>query len=337
MFHPTVTVVIPTLNAGPTLLECLGALSAQTRTDFEVLIVDNSGRSLVRSSEAGRLGACVIEAPENLGFGGAVNEGVRRSRAPFVAVLNDDAIVHPGWLAALLEAIESHPDAGSCASQVRLLGGDLLDSAGMLIAGDGSSKQRGHRQPPSRYPDLEEVLCPSGAAALYRRAMLDQVGWFDDRFFLYCEDTDLGLRAQRAGWKCLYVPQAVVEHHYSMTAGDASPLKAYYVERNRLLVAAKNFPARRLIAVPVFELRRYFWHLVAALGARGSAGRFRAGGGGVLELAYIAVRAHFAVVALAGHVWKQRRAIRARARLGAAEFSRLLRRYSITPREVAAQ
>ena len=89
----------------------------------------------------------------------------------------------------------------------------------------------------------EEVLLPSGSAALYRRAMLDEIGGFDDDFFLYCEDTDLGLRARWAGWKCLYVPGAVVEHHYSHSAGRASPLKAYYVERNRLFVLVKNFPA----------------------------------------------------------------------------------------------
>ena len=89
----------------------------------------------------------------------------------------------------------------------------------MLMAGDGSSKQRGHGRPPEDFPVAEEALFPSGSAALYRRAMLEEIGGFDAAFFLYCEDTDLGLRARWAGWKCLYVPEAVVEHHYSHSAG----------------------------------------------------------------------------------------------------------------------
>src|ERR1700733_963755 len=117
---------------------------------------------------------------------------------------------------------------------VRLMESGQIDSAGMLICGDGSSKQRGHLEPPEKYLAPAEVLLPSGSAALYRRAMLDEIGGFDEGFFLYCEDQDLGLRAQWAGWKCLYAPRAVVDHHYSHTAGRATPLKAYYVERNRL-------------------------------------------------------------------------------------------------------
>jgi GT2 family glycosyltransferase len=124
-------------------------------------------------------------------------------------------------------------------------------------AGDGSSKQRGHGRPPKFFPVAEEVLFPSGSAALYRRAMLEQIGGFDEDFFLYCEDTDLGLRARWAGWRCLYAPEAVVEHHYSHSAGRASRLKAYYVERNRLFVLAKNFPARMLAAAPFVSLARY--------------------------------------------------------------------------------
>ena len=97
--------------------------------------------------------------------------------------------------------------------------------------------------------------------------MLERIGLFDEMYFLYCEDTDLGLRARWAGWECLYVPQAAVEHRYSHTAGGASPMKAYYVERNRLYTALKNFPPRMLLRVPFAAAARYFWHL--SLFARG--------------------------------------------------------------------
>ena len=222
--------VIPTLAADSRLLECLESLARQTRRDFEVIVVDNSGRGLVRRKGVGA-GVRVIENNRNNGFGAAINQGFESSTAPYLATLNDDAAAHPQWIGALLGAIEQRPDAGMCASQVRLFGEHRLDSAGMLVARDGSSKQRGNGRPPEDFPVAEEALFPSGSAALYRRAMLDAIGVFDSRFFLYCEDTDLGLRARWAGWKCLYVPEAVVEHHYSHSAGGASPLKAYYVER----------------------------------------------------------------------------------------------------------
>ena len=217
------------------------SLSRQTRPDLEVVIVDNSGHGLVRRNGTAP-GARVIENTRNAGFGAAINQGLRASSSPYVATLNDDAVAHPEWLAALVAALEARPDAGMCASQVRLFGEPRLDSAGMLVARDGSSKQRGHGRLPEDFPVLEEVLMASGSSALYRRSMLEDIGGFDDDFFLYCEDTDLGLRARWAGWKCLYVPQAVVEHHYSHSAGRASPVKAYYVERNRLFVLVKNFP-----------------------------------------------------------------------------------------------
>jgi len=194
-----------------------------------------------------------------------------------VATLNDDAVAHPGWLAALVGALDHRPDAGMCASQVRLYGENRLDSAGMLLARDGSSKQRGHGKAPEDFPVEEQVLLPSGSAALYRRAMIEEIGDFDEHFFLYCEDTDLGLRARWRGWKCVYSPLAVVEHHYSHSAGEASPLKAYLVERNRLFVLAKNFPARMLLAAPFVAAARYFWHFLYLAQGRGSAARFAPG------------------------------------------------------------
>lgn len=310
------------------------SLGRQTRRDFEVIVVDNSAKGLVRRS--GVAGVRVLESPRNLGFGAAVNRGMEASAAPFLAVLNDDAAAHPRWLEAMLAALERRPDAGMCASQVRLFGEHRLDSAGMLLAGDGVAKQRGHGRPPEDFPVAEEVLFPSGSAALYRRAMLDAIGGFDESFFLYCEDTDLGLRARWAGWKCLYVPDAVVEHHYSHSAGRASPVKAYFVERNRLFAVVKNFPARMLLAAPFVSLARYWWHFAYLLRGRGSAARFRAEGNASPRMLWYIVRAHLALLRHAPRLWRQRSAIRARARVTPRVFRRLLRGGSISARRVAA-
>jgi GT2 family glycosyltransferase len=330
-----VTVVVPTLAADARLQECVAALAQQTRPDFELIIVDNSGSGAVRRSGAALPGLRVIEEPRNLGFGAAVNDAFHQSRSPYLATLNDDAVPHPGWLAALISAMEARPDAGMCASQVRLYGEDALDSAGMLVSGDGSSKQRGHARPPKFFPVTEEVLFPSGSAALYRRAMLEQIGGFDDDFFLYCEDTDLGLRARWAGWRCIYVPEAVVEHHYSHSAGRASRLKAYFVERNRLFVLAKNFPARMLAAAPFVSLARYGWHLRFMLRGRGAAARFRLEGASAWRMPWYVLKAHGALLLNAPALLRKRREIRSTARLTPHIYRRLLRAHSISARRVA--
>ena len=118
--------------------------------------------------------------------------------------------MHCGCLEALVAAAELRYEIGMCAPQVRLSGEDRLDSVGMLLCRDGNSKQRGHLDPPSKFARRQQVLLPSGSAALYRRDMLDEIGLFDERFFLYCEETDLGLRARWKLWECVYVPEAVV-------------------------------------------------------------------------------------------------------------------------------
>ena len=330
-----VSVVIPTLAADSRLIESVESLHRQTLRDFELLIIDNSGLGLVRRRGAIR-GARVIENSRNRGFGGAVNDGLRASESPFLATLNDDAVAHPRWLEALLEAIKRRPDAGMCASQVRFFGEYRLDSAGMLVSPDGSSKQRGHGRSPEDFPVLEETLFPSGSAALYRRSMLEAIGAFDEHFFLYCEDTDLGLRARWAGWKCLYVPGAVVEHHYSHSAGRASPLKAYYVERNRLFVLIKNYPAGLLLRAPLASVARYCWHLLYLLKGRGTAARFRADGQAAAKMPFYVLRAHFALLGHCGRLWRERKAIRARAKITPAVFRHLLRGHAISPRKVAA-
>jgi GT2 family glycosyltransferase len=334
-----VTVAIPTLAADAKLVDCVRSLAEQTRRDFEVVVIDNSGKGLARqrleTGESVCLCLDVIENETNRGFGAAVNQAYFRSKSPFVATLNDDAEAGPRWLEELLAAMESSPDVGMCASHVRLYGREELDSAGMLICADGSSKQRGHLAPPEAYSHFEEVLVPSGSAALYRRAMLDEIGGFDEDFFLYCEDTDLGLRARWAGWRCLYAPKAVVHHHYSHTAGRATSLKAYYVERNRLYLLVKNFPLPNLMMAPLVALVRYGWHVASLLRGRGPAARFREDGNGGLRLVTLAFRAHWALLRNLRTVWDKRRAVRRTARISPHAFRELLRTHSISAREVA--
>ncbi len=332
-----VTVAVPTLAGGDTLADCLRSLESQTLEDFEVVVVDNSGAG--RASVSGGRVRLIVNQ-RNAGFGEAVNQAFRSSEAPYLATLNDDAVAHPHWLAALVKDADAHPEAGMFASQVRLAdsagGRIVLDSAGMLIASDGSSKQRVHGQAPDAFASSTEALFPSGSASLYRRDMLDRIGSFDGSYFLYCEDTDLGLRAQWAGWKCRYVPGAVVEHRYSHSAGRASGLKAYYVERNRLYTIVKNFPLGLLVRAPFASVARYFWHLVSMMTGEGKAAEFREAGQSGALLPFLVLRAHVAALLRLPRLLRERRSIRKMRRITATEFEQLRSRHSISVRQVAA-
>jgi GT2 family glycosyltransferase len=311
------------------------ALRQQRFASFEIVIVDNSGKGLARGADLRHPSLRVIENSRNLGFGAAVNQGIDATTAPFVAVLNDDAVPDPEWLSSLVSAMGRSDDIGMCASQVRLLPGPGLDSAGMQIALDGSSKQRGHQADPSAYESPDDVLFPSGSAALYRRAMLREVGRFDEDFFLYCEDTDLGLRARRAGWRCVYVPEALTAHRYSHSAGRASALKAYYVERNRLFVIIKNFPKRLLVLAPAAALVRYAWHVHALLTGSGITAEY-ARTSSAWQLAWFVVRAHFAAALMFPSLWRKRQENNRRRRLSGSALTRLLLHDRISLRQVAA-
>ncbi len=328
-----VTVIIPTLEGGENLERCLAALRAQTLTGFEIVVVDNSGRGAARSL-AGQAGARLVENPANAGFGAAVNQGMDAAPAEFYCTLNDDAFPEPQWLERLVAAARGAPRAGMCASQIRLADApERLDSAGMQVYLDGTSKQRGRLAPASAYSEPEEALFPSACAALYRAAMLEQAGRFDADFFLYCEDTDLGLRARRAGWTCLYVPEAVVYHGYSQSAGRASRTKAFYVERNRLYTVVKNFPLWTWPLVPCFSLYRYLLHLWFALTGRGLAAHSEPW----WKLAIIVVSAHCQALRRLPMLLAKRRRVRAAAAIPEGQFWRLVRRHAISAREVALQ
>jgi len=325
------TVAIPTLAADDALAECLAALDRQTLTDFDIIVVDNSGGE-------GTAKYCpkvrVISNQENLGFGFAVNQAIRESSSQYVIVLNDDTVPTPDFLERLIAAAEKRYEIGMASPKILLAGKDQIDSAGMLLARDGSSKQRGHGQPVTSLSSQSEVLFPSGCACLYRRDMLDEIGLFDESYFLYCEDTDLGLRARWAAWECAYVPDARVEHRYSHSAGRASKLKAFYVERNRLFTVFKNFPLPMVLAASFFAMARYFWHLIALFSGKGKTAEYRSEGGSAAGLPWIVIRAHAAAFAALPRLLKSRRV--QKRRLSPKQFAKLCSHFRISVREVAS-
>lgn len=334
MAEQKVTVVIPTLGEDACLLECLAALERQTFPDFRTVVVDNSGRGAVSRLGAARFRFRLLENPGNLGFGEAVNRGFAEEPAEFLAVLNDDACPEPEWLEALTSALDETPAAGMAACLILQAGTETLDSAGLGIARDGSSKQVGRGRPAREFAQPGEALIPSGCAAMYRRRMWEELGGFESSFFLYCEDTDLALRGHWAGWRCLYVPEARVAHRYSASAGAASPLKAYLVERNRLRMALRCLPWAWLAWLPPASLWRYACHAMALGTGRGKTGAFARQHPAWL-LPWLALKAHLALLRdLPGLLRQRRRVLR---RIPAREFTARLRAHRIALREVAAQ
>lgn len=240
---PRVSVIIPNWNGLGLLRPCLDALRRQTYTDHEVIVVDNaSADASVAALRDEYPEVRVVVLPTNRGFAGGCNEGIRAARGEYIVTTNNDTEAEPGWLAALADALDRHPEAGSAAARIMLHDRrDTLHSAGDLFRRDGTPDSRGVWQrygPP--YDRACYVFGGCGGATMYRRAMLEEIGTFEEAFFMYCEDVDLNWRAQLAGWKCVYVPDAVIYHHLSATGGG--PMSSYHVGRNTLWVLARNYP-----------------------------------------------------------------------------------------------
>ncbi len=255
-----VSIVIVNFNGEALLDDCLCSLRRQTYGDFEVVFVDN-GSSDDSLSKALRLFPAIrcVSLPENAGFAGGANAGIRAARGEYIVLLNNDTEAARDFLAELVRAADESPGIGLVAPKVLdFYNRDVIDSVGgLLLCRQGKALGRGRGQRDrGQYDGLRQVLVPCGSAALYKRAVFDDVGLFDERFFAYCEDSDLGLRARWAGWEAVAAPRAVVYHKYSATAGKCSSLKMYLAERNHYWLALKNFPFSLILALPVVELYR---------------------------------------------------------------------------------
>ncbi len=192
----------------------------------------------------------MVPLGENLGIAAAFNAGIEASTAEYVVLLNNDTEQDPGWLEALVRAAEDHPEAGFFASKlVDFHDRTMLDGAGDAMRLSGLPYRLGHgERDGGRFDTPCYVFGACAAAALYRRDMLDEVGLFDEDFVSYCEDGDLSFRAQLAGYRCFYVPDAVVYHMGSAsTGGKRSPTATRLGTRNSFSLLVKNLP---LSAVP---------------------------------------------------------------------------------------
>jgi GT2 family glycosyltransferase len=246
---PKVSVIIVNYNGNGFLRDCLKALDRQRFEDFEVVIVDNASSAgsaheskafIEETSMANR--ARLISPEKNLGFAGGSIAGLKHAAGKYIALLNDDTEADERWLEELVKAMDASDGIGICASKMIVHGTDLIDSAGDVFSTALKGFGEGERRQRLLYNERRYVFGACGGAALYRKKMIDEIGFMDEDFFLIHEDIDLSFRAQLNGWKALYVPTAIVYHRVRSSIGHMSDMAVYYTLRNSEFVRMKNVP-----------------------------------------------------------------------------------------------
>jgi GT2 family glycosyltransferase len=238
-----VTVIVVNWNGRIFLEACLGSLATQTYPNREIILVDNGSTDSSASFAKEKFPSVkVIELRENRGFSGGNLAGLETAQGKFIALVNNDTRADAKWLERLIQPMLEDPAVGICASKLIFAGDKTINSAGDGITTAAVGFNRGLNKNPGEFQNPRLAFGACGAAVLYRRKMLDEIGFFDDDFFLYDEDTDLNFRAQLAGWKCVYVPGAVVHHVANATAVRLSDTHVYYHTRNLEFVWLKNMP-----------------------------------------------------------------------------------------------
>lgn len=244
------TIVIPNYNGKRFLKKCLESIEAQTCNCFETLVIDNA-------SSDGSVEYIRSEFPwvkvhvnrRNLGFAGGVNIGIRLCTTPYVLLLNNDTESSPEFVEEMIKAIEASDDIFSVSSRmVQYHNRALLDDTGDLYTVLGWGIQRGVGQKVSGYKEPADVFSACAGAAIYRKYMLDRIGYFDEMHFAYLEDIDLGYRARIFGWRNVYCPTAVVYHVGSGTSGSKyNSFKVKLSARNSVYLNYKNMPLLQLL------------------------------------------------------------------------------------------
>ncbi len=268
-----VNIIIVNYNGNGLVKGCLKALEGQSFKDFKVIIVDNNSidnspyeiQTFLRKSPLASV-AKLIPLDRNFGFSGGNVQGLKyTNNSEYIALLNNDTEPGKNWLEHLVNAMDSKPLVGICASKLIVYGTNLIDSAGDGFSTSLKGFKRGEGENATLYNKREYVFGACAGAALYRQKMMDEVGFLDEDFFLIHEDTDLNLRAKLYGWKVLYVPEAIVFHKVSSSIGNMGDTSDYYNLRNSEFVRIKNIPFFLFLRyLPIFFLGMVyeFFHFV---------------------------------------------------------------------------
>lgn len=246
----TPVVIIPNWNGRADLPACLDSLRAQSRPAHVIVVDNGSTDGSAELVEQQYPEIELIRHTDNKGYAGGVNPGFRRAiamGAAYAAPFNNDAVADPRWLEHLVAHLEAHPATGIAACKLLNADGSQLDSTGDYYTVWGLPYPRGRGETDtSKYDDQTAIFGASGGASLYRVSMLERVGLFDENFFAYYEDVDLSFRAQLAGWRVAYVPQAVAYHQIGATSNKIRGFTTYQTLKNLPILLLKNVPRRYL-------------------------------------------------------------------------------------------
>ncbi len=276
---PEVSVVILNWNGGELTREAIISVLNQHGVAAEVIVVDNGStdgsREKIKEEFKGRIR--MIENHENIGFSPANNQGFQAASGDWVCLLNNDAVADPAWLKTSLLRAKSAAKVGLVAPRIlRYFDREELDGIGVGFWRDGLSRARHRGEIDSPRLDRERALIPSGCACLLSKKMLEELKGFDPNFFIYSEDTDLGIRAFLSGWECLFEPKAVIYHRYSKATARQtgySPFKLSLVERNRFWILIRYYPVHMILGSFLTSPIRLIYQALQALSlpGRGSA------------------------------------------------------------------
>lgn len=242
----SVSAVILAYGDDPWIETSVRAVLASTGVDLEVVLVDNGCTSSAVQRLAALPGVIVLRPGTNLGFAGGCNAGAARARGDVIALVNGDAIVEPAALSHLAD-VAMKPDVGIASASIRLADEpDVLNSRGSDLHFLGISWAGGFGEPADRHPSQKDVVGASGAGMAIRRQLWEELGGFEERYFAYHEDLELSLRCWQRGLRVVFVPEAVVYHHYDFTR---SPEKLFWLERNRAIFVLTVLQARTLLVL----------------------------------------------------------------------------------------
>ena len=262
------TIVIPNLNGAGWLRDSIESIWAQTEQDFELIVVDNASTDeslAIARSYVGRERYTLIENDHNTGFSAAVNQGIRAAKGEYVVMFNNDAFAEPDWLAELIAAAEQDERIFAVQSlMIRHFERDIADDAGDYVTLFGWACKRGDGFPWRRYQKPQRIFSACGGASLYRKKILDEIGWFDELFFAYFEDVDLSWRANSLGYKNWYCPSAKCYHICGATTGAVryNDFKSVQSGRNSILLPYKNMPLLMLFINLPFLVFGYLLKIV---------------------------------------------------------------------------
>jgi GT2 family glycosyltransferase len=336
--QPLLSVIIPNWNGKHFLTECIDSLREQTFRDFEIILVDNGSTDGSAEFAEKRYGDFIriIRNDKNLGFTGGNNVGIQASKGGYIVLLNNDTWVDPHWLEELAKATRFDPPIGMWGSKVcSYYQRDRIEGVGELIYWDGLCRSQGqYEQDHGQYNAMEEILFPPGCGAMYRKSLFDGIGLFDEDFFAYADDSEIGIRARLAGWKSVYVPKAVLYHKNSGSTGQYSPFKAFYVERNRLWITIKYFPFPLLLLSFFFTFYRFAFQAYGALTHRGAAGKFTRNYS-PFRLIGILVKAYGSGLRYLPRMWKKRRMLAPLRKVSYGEIFSWFRRFGINAKEIS--